>query len=193
MTSPETRHSLIVQLQSRDNQPAWQDFVVVYEPFLRRLALRQGVPERHIPDVIQQILLSIARSIDGWTADGRDASFRRWVGTVSRNVVIKFMTRERRHDATGGTDLVELLNQIPSEPDDQQVRDYEHELIVWAAEQVRSEFRDTSWRAFTATVIDGRPVDEVSAELGVSAGSIYMSRSRILGRIRGKIETLMKE
>jgi hypothetical protein len=28
MTVPEIRHSLIVQLKCRDNQPAWQDFVV---------------------------------------------------------------------------------------------------------------------------------------------------------------------
>ncbi len=193
MTLPETRHSLIVQLKCRDNQPAWQEFVEAYEPFLKRLASRQGVPERHVADVTQQILLAIARSIDGWTDDGRDASFRRWLSTVSRNIVIKFMTRERKHHATGGSDLLEVLNQIPTHPDAQLVHQYEHELIVWAAEQVRNEFRDTSWKAFAATIIDGRPVADVAEELNVTAGSIYMSRSRILARIRTKIQKLLSE
>jgi len=193
MTFPETRHSLIVQLKCRDNQPAWQDFVEAYEPFLTKLALRQGVPERHVADVTQQVLLAIARSIDGWTDDGRDASFRRWLSTVSRNIVIKFMSRERRHDATGGSDLLDLLNQVPANPDAQYVQQYEHEMIIWAAEQVRSEFRETSWKAFTATVIDGQQVADVARDLNVTAGSIYMSRSRILARIRTKIQNLLSE
>jgi RNA polymerase sigma-70 factor (ECF subfamily) len=193
MTFPETRHSLIVQLQCRDNQPAWEDFVVAYEPFLKRLAARQGVPERHVADVTQQVLLAIARSIDGWKDDGRDASFRRWLSTVSRNIVIKFMTRERHHDATGGSDLLELLNQVPANPDGQQIQQYEHEMINWAAEQVRDEFRDTSWKAFTATVIDGRAVEDVARDLDVTHGSIYMSRSRILAKIRARIQNLLSE
>lgn len=164
-----------------------------YEPFLRQLARRRGVPERHVPDVVQQILLAVARSIDGGTADGHDASFCRWGSTVARNVVIKFMTRECKHDAAGGTDRVELLTQIPSEPDVSHVSDYEHELIVWAAEQVRSELQTNSWLAFTGTLVEGRSVAEMSDELGVSAGSIYMSRSRILARIRTKIETLFEK
>jgi RNA polymerase sigma-70 factor (ECF subfamily) len=175
------------------NQPAWQDFVEAYEPFLKRMAGRQGVPERHVADVTQQILLSIARSIDGWTNDGGDASFRRWLSTVSRNVVIRFMTRERRFDAAGGTDLLELLKQIPAEPDPQQVKQYEHEMIAWAGDQVRREFRETSWNAFTATVIDGQPVAEVAADLGMTPGSIYMSRSRFLARICAKIQDLLSE
>ncbi len=193
MTLPETRHSLIVRLKCRDNEPAWQDFVVAYEPFLRRLAARQGVPERHVADVTQQVLMAIARSIDGWTDDGRGASFRRWVSTVSRNVVIRFMSRERQHEPTGGTDLMKLLSEVPASPDQQLVREYEHELIVWAADQVRNEFHETSWKAFKATVIEGRSVAETAGALGISAGSIYMSRSRILAKIRQRVQSLTHE
>jgi RNA polymerase sigma-70 factor (ECF subfamily) len=103
------------------------------------------------------------------------------------------MTRERRHDATGGSDLLELLNQVPANPDGQQIQQYEHEMINWAAEQVRDEFRDTSWRAFTATVIDGRAVEDVARDLDVTPGSIYMSRSRILAKIRARIHNLLSE
>lgn len=193
MTLPETRHSLIVRLKCRDNEPAWQDFVLVYEPFLKRLAVRQGVPERHVADVAQQVLLAIARSIEGWKDDGSDASFRRWLSTVSRNVVIKFMSKERRHNATGGTDLLEQLRQIPATPNNEDIRRYEHEMIIWAAEQVRSEFHDTSWKAFVATVIEGESVATVAEQLGVSPGSIYMSRSRILAKIRTRVNSLNQD
>ena len=70
---------------------------------------------------------------------------------------------------------------------------YEHELILWAAELVRGEFRDTSWRAFWTTQVDGRAVVDVARELGVTSGSIYMSRSRILARIRTKIQEVLDD
>ena len=188
MSPLETRKSLIVRLKDEQNEFAWREFVCSYEGFLIQLARRQGVPERHIPDVTQQILLVIAKSIDGWKDDGNAASFRRWLSTVSRNVVIRFMSRERKQaGGIGGSDLVAQLQMVEDKPDEQHVRQYQHELIVWAAEQVRHEFLESSWRAFWATVIDERPVDEVAAELGVSPGSIYMSRSRIMAKIKKKV------
>jgi RNA polymerase sigma-70 factor (ECF subfamily) len=145
-----------------------------------------------VSDIVQQILLAIANSVDGWQDDGGPASFRRWLTTVSRNIVIKFMTRERRQaGGQGGTELMDLLQQVPASPDRDQVNRYEHELIVWATEQVRSEFIDTSWAAFRATVIEGRSVNDVAADLHISCGSIYMSRSRIMARIKTKIEEVM--
>ncbi len=193
MPHHETRHSLIVRLQGDQNEAAWTDFATAYEPFLYRMATRQGVPEGHVPDVVQQVLLAVARSVEGWKDDGSPGSFRRWLATVSRNVVIKFMTRERRQtSAFGGTDMLEALHAVPDEPSKQQVQQYEHELIVWAAEQIKSEFIETSWAAFWATVIEGRSVADVAAELNVSAGSIYMSRSRIMARIKSKVEKVME-
>ena len=188
MLPPETQPSLIIRLQGGGNDLAWTQFVAAYEPFLKQLVQRQGVPPRHVADVSQQLLLAVARSVKSWRDDGRQASFRRWLSHVARNVVIKFMTRERREVAgQGGTQFLELLQQLPAEPNQDQVRQYEHELIVWAAEQISHEFRPTSWKAFWETQIAGRSVADVASELGVSAGSIYMSRSRILAKIKAKI------
>lgn len=193
MQQPETNPSLIVRLKSTRNELAWTEFVSVYEPFLRCLIQRRGVADRHVPDVTQQVLIAIARSVDGWRDDGDPASFRRWLSRVSRNVVLKFMSRERRHfGGQGGTDLQELLDRVP-DVRDEQAGNYEYELVVWAAEQVRGEFRETSWKAFWATLIDVRPVADVAAELGVTRGSIYMSRSRIMARIRVKVREVIDE
>lgn len=188
MSPLETRQSLIVRLKSEQNELAWRDFVCAYEAFLNQLARRQGVPERHIPDVTQQILLTIAKSIDGWKDDGNAASFRRWLSTVSRNVAVRFMSRERKQaGGVGGSELVDVLQNVEEKPDELRLRQYEHELIVWAARQVRHEFLETSWLAFWATVIEERSVEEVAAKLGVTPGSIYMSRSRIMARIKKKV------
>ncbi|MEP2072231.1 MAG: sigma-70 family RNA polymerase sigma factor, partial [Rhodopirellula bahusiensis] len=160
---------------------------------LKHLVARHGTPPSPVADVTQQVLISIARSIDGFSDDGKEASFRRWVHQVSRNVVIKYMARQRKQiTGQGGTDALLQLDQQPAIDDPALENQYQHELIVWAAEKVRSEFATTSWRAFWETMIERRPVAEIASELQVSAGSIYMSRSRILRRIRLVLDEVMQ-
>ena len=195
MRPPDTRHSLIVRLKDSRNDLAWTEFVCAYEPFLTRLVRKQGTPERHVADVTQQLLIAIAKSVDGWKPDGKTASFRRWLGCVARNVVIKFMVRERKHvTGEGGSDFLKALTETVDPSIDAELqRQYEQELILWAAERVRSEFRESSWRAFWETEIAGRSIADVAKELGVSSGSVYMSRSRIFARIRVIIEEVLNE
>ena len=195
MRPPETRHSLIIRLKDQRNDLAWTEFVCAYEPFLTRLVRKQGTPDRHVADVSQQLLIAIAKSVDGWKPDGNVASFRRWLGQVARNVVIKFMIRERKQvTGQGGSDFLTLTEEMPDASiDAEQAKRYEQELILWAADQVRTEFRETSWRAFWETQVEGRSVAEVAKELGVTPGSIYMSRSRIFARIRSHIDEVLDE
>ena len=194
MSPIETRFSLIVRLKSEQNEIAWRDFVCAYEGFLSQIARRHGVPERHVADVTQQILMAIVRSIEGWKDDGDAASFRRWLSTVSRNVVIRFMTRERQQPGgVGGSELLALLQNVEEKPDEFEIHRYQHELIVWAAEQVRMDFLETSWQAFWATVIEKKSVEQVAQDLKVSTGSIYMSRSRIMANIRKIIATVLEQ
>jgi RNA polymerase sigma-70 factor (ECF subfamily) len=189
MRYPETRPSLIVRLQGQRNELAWEEFVRAYEPFLNSVVARRGVPGRHVPDVTQQILVAIARSVEQWSDDGQPASFRRWLTRVARNIVVRYMAKERRMPGgAGGTEWLAQLHDVAAEPDQAQLQAYDFELIAWAAEQVRGEFKASSWSAFWKTLIEGRTVEDVAQQLGVSPGSIYMSRSRILARIRAKVK-----
>ena len=196
---PETRPSLIARIQTKDhrNESAWSEFARAYEPFLHYWIERQGAPRRDVHDIAQQVLIRIARSVDGWRDDGRSASFRRWLQRVARNEAIKHQTREGRRiggQGQGGTDVFEILEQEPDrDADERRIREYEHELMIWAAEQVRGEFRETSWKAFWATQVEGRATADVAAELGVSTGAIYASRGRILARIQAKIRDILED
>lgn len=193
MALPTTRRSLIIRLGRADDQSAWEDFVSLYEPFLTRLVLRQGTPQRHVDDVVQTLLLAVARSVEQWESDGRPASFRRWLTTVSRNVVIRFLQQESRQiSGDGGSQFLQQLHDFAATPDDAQLQRYERELILWAAERVRGEFQETSWKAFQRTVIEGESVEVAARELQVSPGSIYMSRSRIMARIRHVIRDVLE-
>jgi RNA polymerase sigma-70 factor (ECF subfamily) len=143
-------------------------------------------------DVTQQVLASVARSVADWRPDGRGASFRRWLFRVARNATLKFLARrEREPPSLGGTDFLQRLhNQPPLNGQDlaECDREFQESVFQWAAEQVRAEFRETSWRAFWLTAVQQRPVAEAAEELGLTPGAIYVARSRIVARLRSKVQ-----
>ena len=66
-------------------------------------------------------------------------------------------------------------------------------MFRWAADEVKGEFAPTTWRAFWLTAVEGRSPADVAAELGLSVGAVYIARSRVLARLRHRIEQLGEE
>ena len=69
--------------------------------------------------------------------------------------------------------------------------EYRDELLKRAARDVKPEFRDATWDAFWQSAINGRPIAEVAEELGMSPGSIYVARSRIVARLRSRVTEII--
>jgi RNA polymerase sigma-70 factor (ECF subfamily) len=192
MNPPETRPSLMLRLSDPRDERAWEQFWEVYEPFLLRLMRQFGLQDSDARDVTQQVLARVAQSVATWEPDGQPASFRRWLFRVARNAVLKFLARRDREPLSiGGTDFLDQLENQPL-PDGLELaaceRRYQETVFIWAAERVRSEFRESSWIAFWETAVKLRPVSEVAAELGLSHGAIYVARSRIIARLRSQVQ-----
>jgi RNA polymerase sigma-70 factor (ECF subfamily) len=66
--------------------------------------------------------------------------------------------------------------------------EYERGLFHWAAEEVRGEFRGATWQAFWRTSIDGEKAQAVADSLGISVGAVYIARSRVMARLKEKVE-----
>ena len=61
-------------------------------------------------------------------------------------------------------------------------------LFRWASRQVEDEFTPRTWQAFWQTAVEARPPVAVASELGLSVGAVYIARSRVLARIKKRIE-----
>ena len=59
--SPETRPSLLVRLSDPADEPAWEEFVEIYAPLIRRLAAHQGLQDADAEDLVQETLQAVAR------------------------------------------------------------------------------------------------------------------------------------
>ncbi len=81
---PETRASLLLQLQAGDDQDGWQEFVAIYRPIIYRLARKRGLQDADAQDLAQQVLLSIAGAIERWHKHDESTRFRHWLRRVAR-------------------------------------------------------------------------------------------------------------
>jgi RNA polymerase sigma-70 factor (ECF subfamily) len=191
---PETRRSLLLRLRDRDDTRAWEEFVEIYEPLLYRLARGRGLQHADAEEMVQEALVAVASSIERWDPDPIHGSFRGWLFCIARNVTINFLTRRRPgQQGAGGTSLQLLLEGHP-DPDSEAAADfepqYQREVFHWAVRQIRAEFRPSTWQAFWKTAVDGEPISETAAALGLSIGAVYMARSRVMARIKIRVQEL---
>jgi RNA polymerase sigma-70 factor (ECF subfamily) len=190
--SPATRRSLIVKLRDPADSAAWHEFVAIYEPLVYRLARHKGLQDADAKDLCQEVFQAVARAIDRWEPDR--GSFRGWLSRIARNLLINFLTRRRSLSrGSGATSMQELLEAQPAVDESATAlfeAEYQRRLFRWAADEVRSEFTPTTWQAFWQTALEDRPPGAVAAELGLSVGAVYVARSRVLSRLRRRIESL---
>ncbi len=186
---PKTNHSLIARVKNLGDGASWEEFIEIYQPVVFRMARRRGLQDADAQDVMQQVFLSISRSIEGWTAGNGQPPFRAWLTTIARNAITKSLTRQPRDAAVGSTSMIELLNALPdSESTTAELQaEARKEIVRWAAEQIRTEFSEGIWNVFWQTAIEGVSIADVAKSTGRSPGSIYVARFRVIARLKEKI------
>lgn len=189
---PETRPSLLLRLRDQRNQQAWAEFLEIYEPLIARVVRRRGVQEADVGEVTQEVLLAVASSIHRWESDPKRGSFRGWLSTIARNLVVNFLIRQSRHPrGSGDSDFRRWLDERPvPDGDASALFDLEQrrQIFRWATDRVRHEFRDATWQAFWKTAVENHDIADVARSLGVTPGVVYVSRSRVMKRLREFVE-----
>ncbi len=194
---PDTRASLIVRLADAQNEEAWHEFVRLYEPVVYRLARRRGFQHADAEELVQEVMLAIARAAEGWVPDPQRGRFRTWLHRIARNLMVNFLTR-RKHQVwgTGKSDVQQML-EAESDPQSAVTQlfevEYRRETFRWAASQVEREVKGTTWQAFWLSTIDDLPAAEVASRLKISVGSVYIARSRVMARLRRLVDKARDE
>lgn len=193
---PDTRNSLILRLPDKRDVEAWDQFVSIYEPLVYRLARAKGLQDADAREVVQEVLVSVSRAIEQWEFDPERGRFRDWLFRITRNLMIKFLTRRKyRPLGTGDSGIAQMLEQqtdpVSEEEESEQFDlEYRREVFRWAAEQVRKQVRERTWQAFWLSSIEGQETADVAQKLEMSVGAVHIARSRIRSRLREAIQTL---
>ena len=193
---PETRPSLLLRLRDARDQQAWSTFLEIYQPLIYRVIRQRRVQDADAREVTQEVLLAVANSIDQWEADPQRGTFRGWLTTITRNLVVNFLIKQSRHPrGSGDSDFRRGLESLPAPAGDESALfdvEERRQIFRWAADRIRPEFREANWQAFWRTAVEGQGAIEVARELGISPGLVYVSRNRVMKRLREKVEDFRK-
>lgn len=186
-----TQRSLLVRVRSGD-PAAWEAFATLYRPLMVGWLRGQGIPPGETDDLVQEIFLSVVRSLPQFDHSGRVGAFRAWLRTIACRRAGDYWRAIGRSPPAGvGFDLERL-----EDPYSELARrwDEEHDRYVFRCllDLVGHEFEPATVRAFRRLVLDEAPGAVVARELGVSVGAVYVARSRVLRRIRQEAEGLIE-
>jgi RNA polymerase sigma-70 factor (ECF subfamily) len=194
---PTTRPSLLVRLRDPMDERAWGEFVEIYGPLVRGLARRRGLQDADAADLVQEVFRAVAAAIERYDPDPAKGSFRGWLSTIARNLIVNLLEAQRRHPrGTGDTEVRQLLEQQPAPTSEGSTlfdAEYRRHLLHWAAGKVRDEFSDPAWQAFWKTGVEGQSAGEAARALGLTVGTVYQYKSRVVARIRREIERVEGE
>ncbi len=143
---PETRDSLLVQVQDPANRDAWDLFARIYRPAIVRIAMARGLQHADAQDLAQQVLMAVASAIGTWEKRDESTRFRHWLSRVTKNAILNALTRRPKDQAVGGSSIEELLREVVDRDKatttllENQLR---RELYLQAAEMIKAEFRPT--------------------------------------------------
>lgn len=187
---PDTRASLLLQIQNPHNRAAWAEFVAIYRPVIYRMARHRGFQDADAQDVVQRVLMRVNRSIDDWDPD-RDERFRSWLRTVTRNAIIDAVRADRPDRGRGGSSVIQRLNSRPAKSTAKEIQyEYRRELFRRAAKDIECEFESDTWDAFRSTMVDREPIGEAADRLQKSIAAVYAARSRVMQRLKERVREM---
>lgn len=188
-SEPHTHPSLLVRVKNVADQAAWSTFVEVYGPMIYGYCRKHRWQESDAADLSQEVLLRLARVLQGFEYRPEKGRFRDWLGTVIRNEIARYAAKLGRNPEALGT----LDQDIPGS-DTGHLHGWDehfHSMLLHAAmNRIQSEFTASTWQAFIQLWIENKPPQEIATSLNTTIDNLYVSKSRVLKRLRSEIVDL---
>ena len=193
---PTTNVSLILRLRDPLDEAAWTEFVQIYEPMIYVLVRRKGFQDADAQELTQEVLLVVMRAVKRWEPDPCRGSFRGWLFTITRRLLINFLASPaRRFVGSGRTSVLERLLELPDKNEQQADAfdlQFKRRLFEWAGSRVKRRVEPTTWDAFWRTAVLAIPTSQVAYELGLSPGAVYVAKSRVMRQLRTEVEQCLR-
>lgn len=183
-----TSLTLLQQLQQNEDSQSWNRLVAIYAPLLERWLGRYEMQASDSEDLVQEVLVAVAKDIPQFQHNGRTGAFRSWLRTMLVHRVRNFWrARGRRPQVRGDSNLERQLDEL-EDPASQLSAMWNREHDQHVARQLLTDaeqaFTAQTWNAFRRVTLGGESADQVAADLGMTLNAVFIAKSRVLRRLR---------
>lgn len=192
-TMTPTNTSLIRRVRDPHDADAWAEFVALYEPLLVAYVRNRGLSETDAGDIVQEIFISLLRSLPSFTLDHSRGRFRTWLWQVTMNAIAD---HQRRRQSIGKAED-RWREQAPAyatdEPDEEWNAAHRQRLLAHVLQKTKATAQERTWYCFEQHVLKGRSGVELAQELGITANAVCVNANRVLERVRALCAEYMEE
>ncbi len=197
MRIAQTRVTLLTRLKDETDTAAWREFVRLYGPVVYSFARKRGLSDADAADLMQVVLRDVAHNAGKIQYDPNHETFNDWLFAATCHTLTTFLSarkeQERPYWTAGSGSRVPAVPNRGPERDSDWNTEYQRQLAAKAMGLVKREFPLSTWLAFWKTEIDQRPAQDVGLELKMTAGAVYVAKSRVLARLHGEVQRLQTE
>lgn len=192
-----TRASLLQRLQENGDDRSWREFFDRYWRLIFSFARRAGLSEADAEDVVQEVMISLARNVKEFRYEPGRGSFKSWLLVVTKNRIIDIRRRQARwserfeamaESPTRAGEQEDHCDPNPSPLDRVWLEEWESHLLQSALAAVRGQVAEKQYLMYEMHVLQEVPLARVAANLQTSAMSVYLAKHRVGKRLRVELE-----
>ena len=176
-----TRASLLTRLKDPGDDTGWQRFFDTYAGLIHNCALKAGCSPTEADDVLQEVLLSVAREIPNFKYDPKKGAFKSWLFCIVGRRVIDLFRKRRVGDARR-LDSAFLPDEIGSANHEMEAgweNEWREHVLNRASDLVKTQVSANQWQMFELSTVQDWPMERITAFLGVNRAQVYMARMRV--------------
>lgn len=187
--SKSTRDTLLGRLHNWDDQESWKDFFDTYWRLIYSVAIKAGLTESEAQDVVQETIISVAKSITKFKKTAGKGSFRGWLRTITHcRTVDQF--RKRRPEEGNDSRLRDVPDPSAASLDIFWEEEWKTTLFHAAINRVKQRVKAQHYQIFSLHVVKQMPAGEVARAFGITTAQVYVIKHRISALVKKEIQAL---
>ncbi len=175
------------ELMSSENSLVWSNFCDHFRPVIENFAKQLGLTDTDAEDAAQQAMVEFVESFRKGKYKREKGRLSNWLFGIAKRVILNIRSHQPKEhlivDKTTGTSFLDLIQDDKSIEQKWEM-EWQEMVLEKCQERVNEEFEPKVLEAFRLYAVSQIPVEEVSKRLDMSPNAVYISKSRVLSRLR---------
>lgn len=186
---PRTSTSLLQALGGQPDSSVWREFFRHYAPPVFRIAKLRGLQTMDAEDIVQDVMVVIAKQISSFNYSRDRGRFRDWVRRITDHKIVDLIRRQRTRSAAALGDNCPVGDNYAT-IDQYWERQWQLQDLEYCLERISGRISERRLAAFRMYVLDGVSASNTARTLNMQVGYVYANRNQILNLIKAEMNKL---